>query len=136
MKTVLARRRTALLGESLVRQGSNLPAALQGWLDRLRAARESRRLRKLYVQQKETHAGVSGEALYVRVVQSYLGVGSERAQEIVDMAAESYATWPTPRSVTFRDVAHYLVSMQISERQGWVEGEIRSSVHSRMPSQW
>ena len=50
--------------------------------------------------------------------------------------ATSYASWPTDRPVNFRDVAHYLVAMKLTERRGHVEGEIRNSVHSRLPSQW
>ena len=109
---------------------------LQGWLDRLSAARTSRRLRRLFIRQSELHAQTRGKALYAKVVQTYLGVDSAKAQEIVDRAATSYASWPADRPVNFRDVAHYLVAMKLTERRGHVEGEIRNSVHSRLPSQW
>lgn len=136
MKPALPQAGPTTPGQAPGRVRRVLCALLYRWLDDVMAARYCRRLCALFTRQRELHAGISGKALYVQVVQSHLGTGVARAEEIVSLAAESYAIWPEARPVTFRDVVHYLVASRLMESQGRVEGEIAGVVNTHVPSQW
>jgi transposase-like protein len=79
-----------------------------GWQERQHAARTSRELLQLYRKVAAERPGLRREDLYRQVVLARLGGGTRAsADEILDRATESFATWPAERPLTFRDVVHY-----------------------------
>jgi hypothetical protein len=77
--------------------------------------------------------------LYTRVVRTYLGCDESAAAMVIECAVESYAIWPQPRAVRFRDVAHYLVAdglCQESDGHGWVGIDLNPVVNRWVPSNW
>jgi len=112
------------------------PGLLAAWIDRLCASRHCGKLRKLCADIRRRHPGLAGTALYQAVVREHLGVTAEAADRIVELAAESFASWPTHRQVTFRDVAHYLAVARLSEGRGWISTDLRHVVNRRLPADW
>ena len=106
------------------------------WRERLFVARHCRRLRTLCIKIRTLNPALQGAALYEQVVQQHLGVTGAAAVRVVDLAAKSFASWPAPRSVTFRDVAHYLASTHLLERRGWIAADVRRVVNRRLPAEW
>lgn len=106
------------------------------WRDAMRIAWCCRRLRALYLEARASGEAPAGEALYVQVVQAYLGSDEAYARRVVGMAADSYARWPTPRAVSFRDVVHYLVVATLSSGNGFVDRSIGGAVNGRIPIDW
>jgi transposase-like protein len=81
---------------------------LVGWRERQHAARTSRELLALYRKVAAARPGLRREDLYRQVVMARLGGGTRAAaDEILDRATESFATWPAERPLTFRDIVHY-----------------------------
>lgn len=136
MKSVFAARREGSPVDSSLWNLGRVVAPLNFLRDHLIAIRYCRRLCNLYKQESQLQPWLKGKALYVHVVKLDLGISTEEASELVEMAAESYAAWPADRPVVFQDVAHYLVASHLVKRQGWVETEIRSTVNLRVPSTW
>jgi hypothetical protein len=112
---------------------------LRTWRERLYAHRCCRQLRKLHDQVCATEPTLQGLALYSRVVQKYLGCDEGAAARVLSGAEESFAAWPEPRMLTFRDVAHYLTVVGLSQepgRPGWIESDIRPIISRSVPAQW
>ena len=79
-----------------------------GWRERHHAARTSRQLLKLHRKLAAAHPGLSKQQLYRLIVMARLGSTAQAADAVLSRAAESFATWPVERALTFRDVVHYL----------------------------
>jgi hypothetical protein len=79
-----------------------------GWREKQHAARTSRELLKIYHSVAAAHPGLKPPELYRHIVMARLGGTRAGADAILDRAAESFATWPVERALTFRDVVHYL----------------------------
>ena len=77
-----------------------------------------------------------GPELYALVLQRHLGLDPAQAAHLVDLADESYAQWPSPRPVNFRDVVHYLAATHLTGRHGTVGSDIRPVINRHLPSQW
>jgi hypothetical protein len=71
--------------------------------------RASREMLELFWSERREHPELTGPPLYEAVVARRLGPESTNAREIVQRAEESFADWPVERSLTFRDVVHYVV---------------------------
>lgn len=123
-------------GAETPRRPFGLVRMARDWRNAMRAAWCCRRLRALYLETRALGEGLAGEELYARVVQEHLGCDENYARQVVEMAADSYARWPTPRPVSFRDVAHYLVVSTLAEGQGYVDRRVGSAVNCRIPSDW
>ena len=85
-----------------------LAPLLVGWRERHQAAKTSRELLKLYRTVAATHPGLKGPDLYRRIVVARLGGSLADADALLAHAAESFASWPVERALTFQDVVHYL----------------------------
>lgn len=109
---------------------------LRTWRERLFAARYCRRLRRLFVEAQARHPALEGEALYAEVVLLDLAATAERAGQIIGLAEESYAAWPSPQPLKFRHVVRYLVVAKLAERHGQAGEAIGRTVNCRVPSDW
>ena len=109
-----------------------------GWQERQHAARTSRELLTLYRKVAVARPGLRREELYRQVVLAHLGGGTmAAADEILDRATESFATWPAERPLTFRDVVHYFaVSDYLAANHdiaGWTQENMGRVVAKLVP---
>jgi transposase len=115
-----------------------LGALLVGWRERQHAARTSRELLELYGRVAAARPGLRKEELYRQVVLARLGGGTlAAADEILDRATESFATWPAERPLTFRDVVHYFAVSEYfastGNVAGWTQENMGTVVSKRVP---
>jgi hypothetical protein len=83
-----------------------------------------------------SHPGLAGLALYRQIVATHVGGDLATAEQVLQQAEESYSVWPTPRSLSFRDVVHYLAaSALVASQPGkhWVSGDIQHIVQASIP---
>ncbi len=74
--------------------------------------------------------------LYRIVVGSHMKVDAVAAEDLLNQAEESFSGWPTPRPVSFSDVAHMVVIAEIQARFGckpWFEADLGHLVAARIP---
>ena len=82
------------------------------------------------------HAGLRGRDLYRQIVIARKRVDPDSADALLGQAEESYAMWPTPRALTFRDVVHFIA---VSEFLGshddtpWIHENVRHEVETLIP---
>jgi transposase-like protein len=79
-----------------------------GWREKHFAARISRELLELHRKVAAAHPRLTKHELYREIVMSRLGGTPAAAEAALTRAAESFASWPVERPLTFRDVVHYL----------------------------
>ena len=106
------------------------------WRERHHAVRTSRELLALYRAVCAEHPDLTGRDLYKMVVMARNGCDSAAANEVLDCAEESFATWPVSRDLTFCDVVHYLsVSEFVATHEGdrWIHSDIEFVVASQIP---
>jgi hypothetical protein len=80
--------------------------------------------------------GLTGEALYQRVVAKRLSCGERRARELVRLADQSFAQWPEARDVNFRDVVTYVIVNQIMvahARAMGTQSDVEKIVNAAIP---
>jgi len=82
---------------------------LRRWREARLARRLSRKALRAYETVRAANPNLSGDALYVKVIEYRTGRNAEFARGIVSGAARSYAEWPVQRALTFRDVVHYMI---------------------------
>ena len=98
--------------------------------------RESRKVLAMYRAVRAQHPAVTGMALYEEVVGRVTGVSADGARALVRAAEQSFATWPSERDLTFRDVVHYLCFESFSQSHGnrnWMRTSLREVVDSEIP---
>jgi hypothetical protein len=108
------------------------------WRERRFATACCRELLRLHHDIVASHPGLTGEALYRAIVMSHVGADERVAESLLQRAQESYALWPEPRVLCFRDVAHYLaVSGYWALHHGrrWICSDIRRVIESSIPRQ-
>ncbi len=81
---------------------------LTGWREKHHAARTSRELLRLYRSVAAAHPNLPRHELYRKIVMARIGGTAAAADAVLAHAAESFASWPVERPLTFRDVVHYL----------------------------
>jgi hypothetical protein len=60
----------------------------------------------------------------------------DSADALLDQAEESYASWPTPRTLTFCDVVHFIAVSEFLASHGetpWIQADMRREVQSLIP---
>lgn len=108
------------------------------WRERRFAADTCRELMRLHKEVASSHSGVGGEDLYRLVVMLHVGGDQAAAQTLLLRAQESYAMWPEPRALNFRDVAHYLAVSGYWARhhgQRWMCSDVRRVIEASVPRQ-
>jgi len=79
-----------------------------GWREKHFAARIGRELLELHRKVAAAHPRLTKHELYREIVMARLGATPAAAEAALTRAAESFASWPVERPLTFRDVVHYL----------------------------
>lgn len=100
------------------------------------AKAESGRALAMYHTVREQYPGLSGIALYERIVANLTGVNAEAAQALVRAAEQSFTEWPSDRGLTFRDVVHYLCFDGFTRShndRGWTRTSLREVADSVIP---
>jgi hypothetical protein len=114
-----------------------LAPLMLGWRERHHAAKASRELLALYRTVAAIHPRLGKQDLYRRIVMARLGGSAAAADAVLARAAESFATWPVERALTFRDVVHYLaVSDYLATNDDladWTRENLGRVVTSRVP---
>ena len=89
----------------------------------------------MYRKVRAQHPGLTGIALYEKVVSSLPGVSAEAAQTLVRAAEQTFAEWPEERELTFRDVVHYLCFDRFPQfhNRNWTRTSLRGAVESVIP---
>jgi hypothetical protein len=106
------------------------------WNERRFAAEYCRRLMRVQQTVAASHPGLAGMDLYRLVVAEHVGSDPGSTEALLDRAQESYALWPVPRALTFRDVVHYLAVSSywaLHHGQRWICSDIRRVVDSSIP---
>jgi len=110
-----------------------------GWQEKHHAAKTSRELLKLREAIVAARPGLKKEDLYRQVVMARLRVTLAAADAVLDRATESFATWPTERPLTFRDIVHYLAVSEYLGSKGdiaaWTREDLGRVVASLVPEE-
>jgi hypothetical protein len=115
---------------------SRFPGFLAAWRERRFAAECCRKLMRLHSATVSSHPGSSRADLYRLIVSAHVGGDAHAADALLERAQESYALWPVPHALTFRDVAHYLaVSGYWAAHRGqrWICSDIRRVIDASVP---
>ena len=118
------------LGQDLVE------LVLRPWREQRYALKTSRALLRLYEEARSTDPTLRGRALYLQVVRSHLGEQEKDAEDILNGAEQSYASWPVPRDLTFRDVVHYIVVTEYLavKGAGYTQGQLYRTIIREVPA--
>jgi len=131
-----------------IRQPAPPPGAVRatgwrGFLARLLPRRErgfarrvSRELLALHRAVSSKYTRLRGRALYREIVMARSQVGPDVAEALLQRAEENYATWPTPRPLTFRDVVHWLAVSEFLASHGeapWIQDNVSREVDLLVP---
>jgi len=106
------------------------------WGERRFAKRVSRELLELYRSVSAKHARLRGRDLYREVVMARKRASPASAEALLEQAEESYAMWPTPRALMFRDVVHFIAVSEFLASHGdtpWIQTNVRHEVESLIP---
>ena len=106
------------------------------WSERRFAAEYCRQLMCVQQAVAANHPDLAGMDLYRLVVAAHIGCDPGSTETLLDRAQESYALWPVPRALTFRDVVHYLaVSGYWALHHGkrWICSDVRRVIDSSIP---
>jgi hypothetical protein len=117
-------------------QGPHVFDLLAAWRERRFAEQCCRRLLSLHEVVSSAHPGTSGRELYRLIVTAHAGGDANAAEALLNRAHDSYALWPVPRTLTFRDVVHYLsVSGYWAAHHGqrWICSDIRRVIDAAIP---
>jgi hypothetical protein len=109
---------------------------LTAWRERRFATECCRKLMRLHKSTAARHPGSTRADLYRLIVAAHVGGDIPTAEALLVRAQESYATWPVPHALTFRDVAHYLaVSGYWATHHGqrWICSDIRRVIEAAVP---
>lgn len=106
------------------------------WRERRFAASCAREMLALQRQLAAQQPQVRGRALYRRIVAARLSCDDAAADEVLQRAEQSFAIWPVPRTLCYRDVVHYIaVSRFIAAHPGahWVYADMKHIVDRVIP---
>jgi len=113
-----------------------LLAGLLPWREQRFARCVSRELLELYRTVSGRHARLRGRDLYREIVIAHKQADPDSADALLDQAEESYASWPTPRALTFCDVVHFIAVSEFLASHGetpWIQADMRREVQSLIP---
>jgi hypothetical protein len=116
--------------------GRELLASLLPWREQRFARCVSRKLLKLYQTVSGNHARLRGRDLYREIVIAHKRADRDSADALLDQAQESYATWPSPRTLRFCDVVHFIVVSEFLASHSdtpWIQTDMRRKVESLIP---
>ncbi len=111
-------------------------APLVAWRERHFAVTCCREMVKLYRQVATSHPQLSGMDLYRQVVMARAGVDSTAADAMLERTRESFAEWPVPRALNFRDVVHYLAVSEFvatHSQSRWIQSDMKRIVETAVP---
>jgi hypothetical protein len=114
----------------------SLMSPLHAWRERRFAAALCDELLCSYRVVVEMHPDLARPEVYRQVIAAHTGGDSRSVAATIERAQESFATWPVERSLTLRDVAHYLaVSEFLQTQQGahWIHANLKHVVDSTIP---
>jgi hypothetical protein len=95
---------------------------LRTWRERVLARQTCRESLRIYRELQATRSELTGVARYQEVVARQTGLDEKGAKKLVELAEDSFASWPVERPLTFRDVVQYLVADQILTADPTVPG--------------
>jgi transposase len=108
-----------------------------GWREKHYAARISRELLELHRTVAAAHPRLTKHELYRQIVMARVGGTLAAADAALDRAADSFASWPVERPLTFRDVVHYLAVSDYLAANGdvaeWTRENLGKVVSSIVP---
>lgn len=114
------RSRLAALNERLSILSYELISSAISWRETRHALRTSRECLRRYRELTAAPDEIPACDLYLRVVMAQSGASEDEAREVLNKAAQSFASWPRPRPLRLADVAHYLaVSGYLAGRSGY-----------------
>jgi len=111
-------------------------AALLPWHEQRFARRVSRQLLQLHQSVSARNKRLWGRDLYRQIVIAREGVDSASADALLDRAEQSYAKWPVPRALMFRDVVHMITVSEFLESHGesaWIHENLRQEIDALIP---
>jgi hypothetical protein len=99
------------------------------------AAKTSVELLRLYHTVAAGHPDLTGDELYRQILRVRANGDSLAADTALKEAEESFAMWPVPRALRFRDVVNYVVVSDIAAQSGkrWTHYDLRRAVAARIP---
>ncbi len=109
---------------------------LLAWRERRFVAGVCRDMLRLYADAVAHQPGSPGPALYHRILAARHGGSTVLADAILERAGESFAQWPSPRALTFRDVVHYVAILEyIAANRGarWIHADLKRLVNDSIP---
>ena len=111
-------------------------AIFLAWRERRFAARVCRELLRRHAETVRRNPGLLGLPLYRRIVADRHGGSLPLADAILDRASQSFAQWPSSRTVNYRDVVHYLVVLEfIAANKGarWIHADLKQFISDAIP---
>ena len=111
-------------------------AIFLAWRERRFAAVICRELLRRHAETVRRNPGLLGLPLYRRIVADRHGGSLPLADAILDRASQSFAQWPSCRTVNYRDVVHYLVVLEfIAANKGarWIHADLKQFIGDAIP---
>ena len=115
-----------------------LAPLVSGWQERVQAANTSREMLRLHQRISAANPGLSGPDLYREIVRARHGSDAAGADEVLQHARDSFATWPVERALTFRDVVNYVAIadyLAAHESALWTQRNLGYYVGAWIPSE-
>ena len=111
---------------------------VRGRREKVTARETSRDVLRLYERIKVDQPGLSRLELYQLVVARHTGGTDHDARRTIDIAQDSFASWPVERDLTLRDVTQCLIVQHCREDAPHVvgiEASVRAIVAQEIPSE-
>lgn len=118
-------------------------SALARWLSFFTQSTETRnagatclQLLDLYWAVAAQHPDLKGRELYRQILRVHAGGDERAADRALGEAEQSFASWPAPRELAFRDVVNYLALSDFlvaHPEEHWTHSDLRRAVAARIP---
>jgi hypothetical protein len=111
-------------------------AGLFPWRERRYARDISRDLLKLYRIVSASHPDLRGRDLYRKIIIARTRADPDSAEALLNQAEESFAAWPTRRTLTFCDVVHFVAVSEFLASHGnspWIYANMGREVAAQIP---
>jgi len=106
------------------------------WRERRFAAACCQEMLKLYRSVVAVHPELTGTSLYRQIVMARNGASVSEADAVLGWAEQSFAAWPVPRALNFRDVVHYVAVQEFAvshKNTRWIHANLKWVVSAGIP---
>ncbi|MGZ5205619.1 MAG: hypothetical protein ACXWCI_11945 [Caldimonas sp.] len=118
------------------RRAFDVFAPFVAWQERRFAAACCQEMLKLYRSVVAVHPELTRAPLYRQIVMARSGASPSEADAVLGWAEQSFAAWPVPRALNFRDVVHYVAVQEFAvshKNTRWIHANLKWVVSAGIP---